>query len=393
MTNKRINLDSVFKNAQLGLINKSISQTMTGLRTSHKRINVPVSKDNHGFVFMTKPQLNLSADNIMRYRPFMPLLNKNKASLGAWIRGTLDPRWARFGDRAPYLTARVADLGSQDTARSNAERVDNYPAGEKDSYRAPLVNGTGKLYIPEDIYSSQVDVYSPFINIITNNVVQISGFPDIDMPVFTADPNRIGSSFQMIDGIENLNMPVDLTITVQDLIGDPVFNLFRVLSLYPGRIYGNQMMRYPDFIIEDCLDYNIRLYRLIMAADGETIHHIGTAYPGFVQGIAIGHHFDYNIDMPLREDNLVSIRMMSSGVAYDDPVIIDDFNTTVMYANKSMRGKKDGMTLIPNSVAHQFSYERVYPFIDTNSYKLQWWTDNKTYARVSKEVNQFITTV
>jgi hypothetical protein len=377
---KKINLDSVFRNAQLGLINKSISQTMTGLRTTHKRINTPTAKDNHGYVFLTKPQLNLSMSNIMRYRPFMPLLNKNKASLGAWIRGTLDPRWARVGDRAVYLNKLVTE--SEET---------DYPAGEKDSYTLPLVNGTGRMDVPEDDHASQVDVYSPFINIITNNVVQISGFPDIDMPVFTGEPNRIGSSFQMIDGVENLNMPVDITMTIQDLIGDPVFNLFRTLSLYPGRIYGNQMMRYPDFILEDALDYNIRLYRLIIAADGETIHHIGSTMPAFIQGVAIGHHFDYSLDTPYREDNLVNVRLMGSGVIYDDPILIDDFNVTVMYANKRMRGNKDGMTLIPKELVPQFSYERVYPFIDPLSFKLQWWTESATYARVFKEINNFIT--
>ena len=380
---KKINLDSVFRNAQLGLINKSISQTMTGLRTNHKRINTPTAKDNHGFVFMTKPQLNLSINNIMRHRPFMPLLNKNKASLGAWIRGTLDPRWARVGDLAEYLNKRVTESTEVDYP------IPDYKNGER-APDLPLHRGDGYRDVPEDSHASQVDIYSPFINIITNNIMQVSGFPDIDMPVFTADPNRIGSSFQMIDGVENLNMPVDITLTIQDLIGDPVFNLFRVLSLYPGRIYSGQLMRYPDFIIEDALDYNTRIYRLILAPDGETIHHIGSTMPGFVQGVAIGHHFDYNLDSPYREDNLVNVRLMTAGVIYDDPILIDDFNTTMMYTNKRMRGDKPDMTLIPTKYVPQFSYERVYPFIDPVSFKLQWWTNTATYERVVKDINNFV---
>jgi len=345
---KRIDIDAIFKDAQLGVINKSISNTMTGLRTSHRRLPTPLSKDNHGYVFLTRPQINLSSPNIHRYRPFMPLLNIDKASMASWIRGTLDPRWARFGDEAWRLN---------DPANPSGGPTEGSP------------------------FSSQVDTKSPFINIVSNNVLQVSGFPDIQMPTFTSDPNRVGGVMQMIDGIDNLHLPVDITITVQDVIGDPVFNLFRVLAVYPGRMFSNVLMKYSDFITEDTFDYNIRLFRLIMAPDGETIRHIGSTLPGFVQGIATGAKFDYDMLSPYSEETVVSLRLMFAGVEYDDPVLIDDFNMTVRTTNFSMRGNKKGMTRIDRAVLEWFSYERVYPFINIETYKLEWWIDEAVYKR------------
>jgi hypothetical protein len=349
---KRINLDVLFKDAQLGIINKSISQTLTNLRTGHRRILAPTSKDNNGYVFLTRPQINLSYDNLIRYRPFMPLMNNSRASLASWIRATLDPRWARFGDEATLL---------------------NNPAVGATS---PTERGP---------FSNQVDTKSPFINIVSNNIVQVSGFPDIQMPTFTSDPNRVGGVFQMIDGLENLYQPVDITLTIRDVVGDPVLNLFRVLSLYPARIYSKQMMRYNDFIIDDTIDYNIRLFRLIIGADGETVRHIGSTLPGFSQSIAIGHKFDYDIQLPYPEDQLVSLRLMFAGVEYDDPVLIDDFNRTVETTNMDMRDNKrtTQMMKIPREQLDLFSYERVYPHINIHKYRLEWWTDKATFARVS----------
>lgn len=349
---KRINLDVLFKNAHLGIINKSISQTMTSLRIGHRRLLTPKSNDNHGYVFLTRPQINLSSDNILRYRPFLPLMSDSKSSLATWIRATLDPRWARFGDEAHLL---------------------NNP------------DPTAPVPIEKGPFSNQVDTKSPFINIVSNNIVQVSGFPDIQMPTFTSDPNRVGGVFQMIDGVENLYQPIDITLTIRDVVGDPVLNLFRVLSLYPARVYSNQMMRYSDFITDDTLDYNVRLFRLIMGGDGETVRHIGATLPGFSQSVAIGHIFDYDMQNPYREEQLVNLRLMFAGVEYDDPVLIDDFNRTVETTNMDMRDNKRStrMSQIPRVDLELFSYERVYPHINIQNYKLEWWTDKDTFKRVS----------
>ena len=370
---RRINLDAVFKDTQLGVINKSISMTMTGMRTGHRKLITPTSKENYGFVFLTRPQLNLSSPNVHRHRPFMPLLSSNKSSIASWIRGTLDPRWAKYGDIAWGMNA-IRETKSSDLS----------DGGLTYDTVTPIVNE----------HASQVDNRSPFINIISNNVVQVSGFPDIDMPVFTADPNRIGHSFQMIDGTENLNMPVDITLTVQDVTGNPIYNLFRVLSLYPGRIYANQMIKYPDFIEQDTIDYNVRLYRILLSPNGRKVVHIGSTFPGFVQGVASGSRYDFSLETPYTEDNMVSLRLMFGGVEYDDPVLIDDFNMTVMSTNEDMRpiddnGTRPNMTKIPHHQINHFSYERVYPFIDIDTYELEWWTTTERYNRIAAEIGQF----
>lgn len=356
MANKRINLDAVFKTAQLGLVNKSISQTLGGMRTGHRRLLTPSDRANQGYVFMTRPQINLTTRNISGFRPLFPLMNTDVHSLAAWIRGTLDPRWALVGDAGMDISE-------------------------------------NELTYEGKTFSSQVDIKSPFINVISNAVITVNGFPDIDAPTFTGEPNRIGASHMMTDGVDNLNMPLDITLTCRDMIGDPIYNLFRTLNAYQQQVYQGVVQRYPDFIMEDCIDYNVRLYRIKLSPDGEHIHSIASTYPGFVQGVAAGHKYDYSLNDPYEEDNIVSLRFMFSGAVYEDPVLLDDFNMTVMYANSEMKNDKKGMTRVPRQYLEYFSYERVYPFIDIDKYVLQWWATNETYARVMALVNYKTATI
>lgn len=352
MANKRINLDAVFKTAQLGLVNKSISQTLAGMRTGHRRLLTPSERVNHGYVFMTKPQLNLTSNNISRYRPFIPLLSPDPHSMAAWIRCTLDPRFATVGNEGLY-----------------DHRLTLQPSGK--------------------VFSSQVDTRSPFINVVTNALTSMSGFPDIEIQSFTSDPNRINASFQMVDGIDNLNMPVDLTLTFKDMIGAPITNLFRTLAIYPTQLYQGVLQRYPDFIAEDCMDYNVRIFKFGISPDGEHIHSIASTYPGFVQGAAVGQNYDYNIDTPYDEDSMVSFRFTFSGVVYEDPVLLDDFNMIMRYANPNMRESKPGMVKIPRSELEHFSYEQVYPWVNIDNYKLEWYTSTATYKRIKDLLTYF----
>lgn len=345
----KIDLDAIFKETQSGLLNKSISQSLTGLRTGHRRINLPDNRSNQGYVFMTRPQLNLSAQNLIKHRPFYPLLSKDPHSLASWIRGTLDPRWAKYGNRSAILL-------------SQAERKN----------------------MIQQTQTSQVDVDSPFINAVTNNLISLSGFPDIDVASYTGEANRIGASYQLIDGIHNLNRPVDITLSLKDTAGSPIYNLFRILATYPSQIYKGTMTRYEDFIIEDTIDYNVRIYRILISTDGETIHSIASTFPGFIQGVASGARYDYNHDTPYSAESVANFRFMFSGVIYDDPALIDDFNRTVDSTNRSMRNRTVNMVRIPRSVLEYFSYEKVYPYINIDTYTLEWWTSTEVFKTIKE---------
>jgi len=358
----KYDLDSLLRVTGNGLAQKATSASLNGLRCESRRLITKGPDSNHGLVFMTRPQINLSTANIAGVNELYPLLNETWQSIGAWVRGTLDPRWAIHGDRED----------------------------RENRYNESLFYDDNYKYDPK-LRHTLADPYSAFINIVTNNVIGISGFPDVQYPSFASQPGRLGQTFQIIDGVNNLNQPIELTITLRDMVGDPIYHLFRILSLYSSKCYEGTLSRYPDFILEDCIDYNVRLFRIRLSGADRKVSSIASTYPGFVQGVASGSKYDYNLQEPYTEARDISYRFNFSGAVYEDPLLIADFNGLVVDANPFMRDNKISryMRKLTTSELSLFSYEKLYPYIDINTLSFDWYIQRTKYEDVMSSVETY----
>jgi hypothetical protein len=151
---------------------------------------------------------------------------------------------------------------------------------------------------------------------------------------------------------------------------------------YASAVFEGELVPYPDFILENEIDYMTRVYRLVMDHTKTFVKKIAATGVAFPTAIPMGGYFDYNSDSPFNEQmREITIRFTSLGAEYVDAVLIQEFNEVVQIFNPLMRKRFRNSTM----VAVPFNYlilfnNSGYPFIDTDTYELKWFVTKALYV-------------
>lgn len=284
-------LDSLLENLPIGSVQRAIGNNLYGINFRQTPTAVPRSKDQYGFTFFTRPQLNLSTLNITNYRGFYSLLTKNKMSYQRFTRAILDPR------------------------------IDARNTSPRSTATSPFVNR-----------------YNPFISILSNNLVSLSGWPDLTVPIYTSPSGLYGEEFSMVDGVTNHFEAYDLDVTFRNTLGNPLIYMFYIWIKYQTLVFEGILNPYFDMIAENEIDYNTRIYRLVMDKSKRYVTQIACTGASFPINVPTGNLFDYNTDAPYNTKNgEINIRFRCMGfIAFED-LIKMYFNQTVGIFNPDMR--------------------------------------------------------
>lgn len=285
-------LDSILESLPIGSVQKAIANNLYGINFRQSGNPIPRSKNHNGFVFFTRPQLNLSTLNISNYRGFYNLLTQNKASYQRFTRCILDPR-----------------MGS-----------------------------TGPLDTSPGITSPFVDRYNPFISVLSNNAVTGSGWPDITAPVYTSEAGLYGEEHSMVDGVSNNFEAFDTDFVFKNSRGNPLIYMFYIWVKYQTLVSEGILNPYFDMITEMEIDYNTRIYRIVLDAQKRYISDIACTGASFPLNVPTGNLFDYNSQEPfITKNGEINIRFKSNGfIAFED-IIKYWFNKTVAIFNPDMK--------------------------------------------------------
>lgn len=335
-------LDDYFQSTPIGSLDKAIGNNLYGL--NHRQIPnaVPSNRDNYGLTFFVRPQLNMQADNLRNLRQFYPLLTTNDTSIQRFVRCTLDPRM-----------------------------MHGYSFGGSKSGKVP------------PIACPIVDELNAFIPVLTNNLKSISGWPDVVAPTFTSAPGMYNENFSMVDGITRNYEAYDMDATFRNTRGDPILYLFYIWLHYSSFVFEGKLVPYLDFITENEIDYNTRIYRLVLDRERNKVTKIAATGASFPVSIPTGSFFDFSAEKPFNDQNNdITIRFKCLGVDYQDDITIREFNRTVEIFNPSMRSGTRESTMMPvqKNVLALFN-NRGYPRIDENTYELQWWVPQWLYQQ------------
>jgi hypothetical protein len=352
------NIDDFLENSPLGARDKALSNLLYGLRHSRTMAPVPLSKDAYGFTFFTRPQLNLRSSNIRNIRQFYPLLTEKILSIQRYVRVMLDPR-------LPYRL-----------------RVN----GKEDYY-----------YSTEIIDTPLVDKYNPFITVLTNSIKSMSGWPDMVVPEWTSNSGIRKEQISMIDGTWEIYDVFDIDVTYDNHVGDPILMLHQVWIMYASLVFEGMIAPYWDMPLENEIDYNTRIYRLVMDPTWRRVKRIAATGAAYPINVPTGKFFDYSTDKPYTEQTKeINIRYKCMGAMYNDDILIKEFNETNAIFNPAyreyLRGNKDAMSEIPRELLEFFNF-RGYPYIDPNTYELKWLIPktSPTYMRIEEAVKNKIT--
>lgn len=319
----------------MGSIDRAQTNTLYGI---NKNANSSIDYgpfDDPGYVFMTRPQLNLRSNNIINIRKFYPLLSKNPNSIEAYIRATLDPRLF-------YNT-------------------------DGDKLDCPLVD--------DDM---------AFMSIISNTVESVSGWPDIVYEShITAEGMRKQQQATM-DSIGEINSVYDLNLTFKNTYSETVLNLISIWGLYISTNYEGLTSPYADFIASRTRDYDSRLYRIVLDENRRKVRKIASNAAMYPKVDAQGMFFDFSRKLPYNEQTKeFTVPFVSMGAFYNDPIIIREFNKAVAIFNPEMRKIVYGKTsteLVKLSVQEFDSFgHRGYPHINEITLDFEWYVKKSTY--------------
>lgn len=330
-------VDSVFRNSPMGSISTAIGDNIRGINHRQAPSLIKINKDQYGLTFFTRPRMNLSDENIRVIRKMSPLLNTVEESYQRIIRCWLDP-----------------------------------------------VNNKNGVFT-----SPFVDASLPFIPLLSNSLLSLPGWPDMQMQFFTSHEGVMKEQYFQADGTETIYRQVDLTANFRNITGDPISALFGFWLTYMRGVYMGDLIPHPEMMINNEMDYNLRIYRLVLDETKRYVLNIGctgagapASSPNGAKFNFVGHHENGPINTDL---NQVSVHFMNVGIEYDDPILAYDFNATmVKYFNPGMGDdQREG-------IYHKLSFDEVglfnfqgYPRINLDTYELEWWVRKSDYAALA----------
>ena len=328
-------LEDVLRTTPEGSVKKAITNTLYGINNSHTKPPLEPNTDLRGYVFMTRPLLNLTSTNVGMVRQLHNLLTDGNMSIQRYVRCMLAPRLMVEGDD----------------------------------------DGKGALSCP------LVDNDLAFIPVVTNTITALSGWPDIVIPTFTSEPGVYKEQWSQVDGISAITNAFDLDLTFQNHVGSPALNLFHAWTTYQTSVFTGIMHPYSDVLTENEIDYHTRIYRLVMDSTNTYVTYIGATGASFPINNPMGSFFDFNSETPgHKNDQTFTIRFRCIGADYMDDIVVREFNNATQIFNGLMRdGYREKHMVKLNKELQTIFKSRGHPYINEETYELEWWIYKETF--------------
>lgn len=326
-------INKISRNMGRSPINTSVSNAFYGLNITGRNGYIPTNTENHGYTFFTRPLMNMSYDNLIVDRVMSNLLLEQPHSVQRMIRCYLDP-----------------SLGGQ------------------------------------GITSPGIDPLNPFIPLLSNNLISLSGWPDFTINTQTSQPGVYREAYSYVDDIPYNYETFDLQASFRNLAGDPISFMMLIWGWYMGLVYEGRLMPYPDLILKNEIDYNTRIYRLIMDKSRRYVTRIGATGASFPMTSPIGNIFNFEGDgsetpFPTANDQ-ITVNFRCMGFTYYDHVLVYEFNRVVELFNTQMKPNHLGYEMVKlNQNEKEFFNYSAYPHINELTMELEWYVERQTYQR------------
>jgi len=328
--------------SQMTNIRQSIGLTLYGMGLDNRIPLTGYSTDRQGLIFFTRPQLNLSSENIRPVRELSVLLGGKANSISTWVRNTLDPRQG------------VKEL-------------------------MPLVGGR---------QSALVNNTYGFIPALSNLCLKMSGWPSRAVSLYTSSPGKLREVYMQVDGRSRLEGPVNLTLEFAKLPGDPISALLDTWGVYPEYVYEGLMFPYADLVVAKEIDYNIRIFRFVMDPNGLKINRVGSTLPGIIMASGDGSVFDYDraTGTPGAAQT-ITVPMTFPAVVQNDPAIMLDFNQIAEMFKPKLREETREKAMKKIAVRYRGYFKGyLYPYIDLMTNNLESWVEPKLFNVIGKRL-------
>ena len=367
----RMELDKLVRETGYGNLSSMHHLTMKGF--NYLRRGQPMvlnTRDNMGFTFFTRPILNLTYDNLSNVDSLVSLRNAPENSIPSYVRATLDP-WSHTGK----YSKTILNTGDQkNIARYNAV-----------------------------FHNRMVDECNPFIPLLSNTLVNMSGWKDIQINDYTSKAGVHNEQWAMADGFYYNTGAFEMSSSFRNIEGDPISLLFQVWLHYMIACRQEYTMNpYPVFVEDREFDYNTANYRFITDNTRTYVRKFAKTIM-FPMSLSSGNQFNFSSDSNFIDVNHeVTVTWKCIGAEYNEPAILDDFNRLVAMYTPGLRIRYDQYDKATESliVEDMDTWVKLkpdeklrglylaIPLINYITYELEWWirrTDYDEFVAYTKD--------
>lgn len=327
-------MDILSRTMGYGGVSSSIVDTLYGNNILGTAPVAPNISEHQGLVFITRPLLNLSYHNIRNAPSFTHMLGDNTKSNARYVQAMLDP----LGD-----------------------------------HTCPFV-----------------DPLNPFMPLLGNTLISLSGWQEPILNNWTSAPDRLQGQITLGDSSTAVHGSYPLSATFRNIRGNPLTYLFHIWVNYIGLVKEGKLDPYPEFMAYNTVDYQSRFYRLILDPSRRFVEELTANFVCHPNADRAAVRADFNDSGPhLKESDTYSQTFQSTGAAYFDPRMMYDFNETSAMFNPTLADanlRKTHMRRLWPQEYSVLSY-RAYPLINTVTAELEWWISKEVHALILGKVN------
>lgn len=256
---------------------------------------MPISDNVIGLMFLTRPELNLSDENVYRSPNLYNLIGAGPDNIQGYIRGVLDRKWG-------------------------------------DLYQHPMLEN--KL---------------PFISSLNEYLKVSTGFSDLRLDISTGEPGIRQQVYQSVTSKIEENGQYSMSQTYANPKMGIISGLFQTWLHYISEVVSgdHQVYPYPNYLFANRRDFDCRIYHLIMNKDTEYLESIYATVESIPQTFPAGAMA--NIDRTGTtargegQDDF-TVQYSSVGMRFDELTLINAFNQHVYNYNKNLEMDVKGGT-------------------------------------------------
>lgn len=228
----------------------------------------------------------------------------------------------------------------------------------------------GTELTPWPTASALVDDWQPFIPLLTNTCVAATGWPDKTLDSYSSPEGKRRQSWGMVDSVNEVNAPFDLTTSFRNIEGNMLHTLFSVWGEYMGRAYMGEVVPH-DFVLNNYfLDYGVNHWRITVDNTLQHVVDIGCAFCCWPIVDPTASRLNFNRDEPyIAADNTVDIQWRCHGFEVNTPRLMKEFNDKIAWL--AGVGYANGKAMSYTDLKKE-NFARVLPHINLNNSKLEW---------------------
>ena len=231
--------------------------------------------------------------------------------------------------------------------------------------------------------------------LLNNTLKSLSGWPDIVTPTFASKAGVRKEQYIQADGAVDIYESFDLDCNFRNTRDEPIILMMQTWLFYMSAVFEGVMSPYLDMIAENEIDYNTRIYRIVMDESKRYVKKIAATGASFPINVPSGKFYDYNDATKYNDQTKeINIRFKCMGAMYNDAILVKEFNETGAIFNPDIRKLINGDTshnleLIPYDLLERLNH-RGYPIIDSDTMELTWWIskDSLTYKELLKSLDR-----